>query len=92
MNRAAYLESKILSADAVGLISILYDAALDCLARHGARDEDVMVVKVPGSWEVPLAAQRLAASGKVELVQEIAAAVRWLGGRPLAVVARIIDK
>jgi flagellar secretion chaperone FliS len=43
MNQAAYLESKILSADAVGLIIILYDAALDSVrdAIEHLRAEDI---------------------------------------------------
>jgi flagellar secretion chaperone FliS len=43
MSQAAYLESKILSADAVGLISILYDAALDSVrdAIELLRAEDI---------------------------------------------------
>lgn len=54
----------------------LVDGALDCLARHGAREEDVLVVKVPGSWEVPLAAQRMAASGKVDAVIGLGVLIR----------------
>ena len=41
----------------------LIEGALDCLARHGARDEDLVVVKVPGAWELPMVAHRLAGSG-----------------------------
>src|SRR5581483_5334539 len=38
----------------------LLNGALDALARHGAGDEMIQVVKVPGSWEVPLVAGELA--------------------------------
>jgi len=54
----------------------LMDGALDCLARHGARDEDITVVKVPGSWELPLVAERLAVSGKVDAVIGLGVLIR----------------
>jgi len=58
------------------LTSRLMDGALDCLARHGARDEDITVVKVPGSWELPLVAERLAVSGKVDAVVGLGVLIR----------------
>lgn len=39
----------------------LLEGALDCLRRQGVADADLTVVRVPGAWEIPLAAQRLAA-------------------------------
>jgi len=54
----------------------LLEGALDCLARHGARDEDIMVVKVPGSWELPLVAERLAVSGKIDAVIGLGVLIR----------------
>src|SRR5271167_1425705 len=42
----------------------LLQAALDALQRAGARDQDVVVVHVPGSFELPLAAKQLAAAGR----------------------------
>lgn len=41
----------------------LLDGAVDALLRHGAKEEDIDVVKVPGSFEIPLAAKRLAEKG-----------------------------
>ena len=41
----------------------LLDGALDALTRHDVADEDITIVKVPGSYEIPLAARRLARSG-----------------------------
>lgn len=38
----------------------LLDGAIDCLRRHGAKDDDVTVYRVPGSVEIPYLAQRLA--------------------------------
>jgi 6,7-dimethyl-8-ribityllumazine synthase len=46
----------------------LLDGALDALKRHDVAETDVFVVRVPGSWEIPLAANRLAASGKFDAV------------------------
>lgn len=40
----------------------LLEGALDCLMRHGAAEKDVEIVWVPGSFEIPMAAQRLAQS------------------------------
>jgi 6,7-dimethyl-8-ribityllumazine synthase len=54
----------------------LVEGALDCLARHGAADEDITLIRVPGAWELPLAAQRLAASGKVHAVVAIGVLIR----------------
>ena len=54
----------------------LLSGALDCLKRHGADDRNVHVVRVPGSFEVPLAAKVLAESGRFDAVVCLAALVR----------------
>ena len=54
----------------------LLEGALDCLKRHGLRDEDVTVVWVPGAFEIPLVAQRLAASGEADAVITLGAVIR----------------
>jgi len=54
----------------------LLEGAIDCLVRHGASDADITVVKVPGSWEVPFVAERLAASGKVDAVVGLGVLIR----------------
>jgi 6,7-dimethyl-8-ribityllumazine synthase len=54
----------------------LLEGAVDCLIRHGARDEDITVVKVPGSWEIPFVAERLAASGKHDAVIALGVLIR----------------
>lgn len=41
----------------------LLEGALDALIRHGANEDDIEIVKVPGSFEVPLLAKRLASKG-----------------------------
>ena len=54
----------------------LLEGAIDCLARHGASDGDITVVKVPGSWEIPFVTERLAASGKYDAVVALGALIR----------------
>lgn len=41
----------------------LLDGAVDALLRHGAKDEDIVVIKVPGAFEIPLAAKKVAEKG-----------------------------
>jgi len=58
----------------------LLDGALDCLRRHDVADDDVDVAWVPGAWEMPLVARRLAASGRYDAVVCLGAVIR--GGTP----------
>lgn len=46
----------------------LLDGCLDTLARHGAKDSDTEVVWVPGAFEIPLVAHRMAKSKKYDAV------------------------
>jgi len=46
----------------------LLDAAVDVLVRHGAQPEHITQVWVPGSFEIPLAARKLAESGRCDAV------------------------
>jgi len=54
----------------------LVDGALDCLRRHGASDDDLTVVWVPGAFELPAAAQRVAASGEFDAIVCVGAVIR----------------
>ncbi len=45
------------------ITSKLLDGAIDALLRHGARQDDIEVIKVPGSFEIPLIARRMALKG-----------------------------
>lgn len=58
------------------IVDHLLDAALDALARHGADAANVTVVRVPGAWEVPLVAQRIARTKNVDAVIALAAVIR----------------
>ncbi|MBZ0169358.1 MAG: 6,7-dimethyl-8-ribityllumazine synthase [Kofleriaceae bacterium] len=54
----------------------LLEGALDCLFRHGAEDSDLHLVKVPGAFELPYAAKRLAASDRYDAVIALGAVIR----------------
>ena len=54
----------------------LLQGALDCLRRHGAAEDDLHVVRVPGSFELPLMARTLAASGTFDAVVCLGAVIR----------------
>ena len=56
--------------------SILLDGALDALVRHGAKEEEIEVAWVPGSFEIPSAARRMAASGRCQAVICLGAVIR----------------
>ncbi len=58
------------------ITSKLLGGALDCLKRHGGREEQLTVMWVPGSFEVPLAAKTLAQSGKFAAVICLSAVIR----------------
>jgi 6,7-dimethyl-8-ribityllumazine synthase len=46
----------------------LIDGARDCLLRHGAAEEDVELFRVPGSFEIPLVARKVADSSRYDAV------------------------
>lgn len=54
----------------------LLDGALDALARHGADDGNITVVRVPGSFEIPLMAKKLAGSGNYDAIICLGAVIR----------------
>ncbi len=58
------------------ITSKLLDGALDALQRHGAADGDIEIVKVPGAYEIPLAAKKLAQSKKYHAVICLGAVIR----------------
>jgi len=54
----------------------LIEGALDCLVRHGAEETGISVYRVPGSFELPLAAQKIARSGEVDAIVCLGALIR----------------
>jgi 6,7-dimethyl-8-ribityllumazine synthase len=58
----------------------LLEGALDCLTRHGVAEDRLSVVWVPGAFEIPIVAQRIAEKGGVDAVICLGAIIR--GGTP----------
>jgi 6,7-dimethyl-8-ribityllumazine synthase len=58
------------------IVDRLLSAALDALERNGARTDDITVVRVPGSFEIPLVAKALAISKKYDAVICLGALLR----------------
>lgn len=62
------------------IVEQLEGGAIDTLVRHGATIQNIDIVKVPGAFEMPLAAQRLASKGKYDAIIALGAVIR--GGTP----------
>ncbi len=63
------------------IVDSLLDGAVDTLKRFGqVADENITIVRVPGAVELPLAARRVAASGKFDGIVALGAVIR--GGTP----------
>jgi len=63
------------------IVDSLLDGALDALDRHGeVSEDDITVVYVPGAYELPVAAKKMAKSGKYDAIIAIGAVIR--GGTP----------
>lgn len=58
------------------IVSKLVAGAEDTLVRHGANTDDITLVWVPGAFEIPLAAQKLAQSGKYQAVICVGTVIR----------------
>ena len=54
----------------------LLDGAVDCLLRHGVKEEEVEIVWVPGSFEIPYAAKKMVEKGKYDCVICLGAVIR----------------
>jgi 6,7-dimethyl-8-ribityllumazine synthase len=54
----------------------LEEGALDCLKRHGVPDEFISVAWVPGAFELPATAKRIATSGEVDAIVCVGAVIR----------------
>ena len=58
------------------ITSKLLGGALDALHRHEAEDEDIDVAWVPGAFEIPVVAKKMAESGKYDAVIALGAVIR----------------
>ena len=54
----------------------LIDGAMDALTRAGAEDKDIAIYKVPGAFELPLVAKKLAKSGNFDAIICLGAVIR----------------
>ncbi len=90
MSQIKTLEGTFQNADARYAITVgrfnsfvvesLLDGALDALKRHGVSEGNITIIRVPGAWELPLIAKKLAASGKYDAIIALGAVIR--GGTP----------
>lgn len=62
------------------IVEQLVAGARDALIRHGADPGKILEVYVPGAWEIPVACDRVARSGKVDAIVALGAVIR--GGTP----------
>jgi 6,7-dimethyl-8-ribityllumazine synthase len=62
------------------IVDSLESGAIDTLKRHGANESDITIVRVPGAFEMPLALEKIAASGDYDGIIALGAVIR--GGTP----------
>ncbi len=58
------------------IVNKLYTGAIDGLVRHGVDEENITGLWVPGAFEIPVIAQKLAESGKYDAVITVGAIIR----------------
>ena len=58
------------------IVKKLLDGAVDGLVRHGVKDDNITAVWVPGAFEIPVVADKLASSGKYDAVIAVGAVIR----------------
>ncbi len=58
------------------IVEHLVSGAIDALRRHGADDAQLQVVRVPGAYELPLAARRLAATRQIDGIVALGVVIR----------------
>ncbi|MBI9099786.1 MAG: 6,7-dimethyl-8-ribityllumazine synthase [Spirochaetaceae bacterium] len=54
----------------------LFEGAMDCLIRHGVLESDVDLVRVPGAFEIPFIADKMASSKKYDVIIALGAIIR----------------
>ncbi|TGG90376.1 6,7-dimethyl-8-ribityllumazine synthase [Natronospirillum operosum] len=62
------------------IVDSLEKGALEALTRRGIQDDQLTLIRVPGAYEIPLAVQKAAASGKYDAIVALGAVIR--GGTP----------
>lgn len=62
------------------VVDSLESGAIDTLKRHGAKEEDIDIVRLPGAFEIPVVLEKLAAKGEYDAIITLGAVIR--GGTP----------
>ncbi|RAU17380.1 6,7-dimethyl-8-ribityllumazine synthase [Nitrincola tibetensis] len=62
------------------VVESLLQGALDTLKRHGVKDENIRIIRVPGAFEIPLAVKKVASQKKDDAIIALGAVIR--GGTP----------
>ncbi|WP_432697369.1 6,7-dimethyl-8-ribityllumazine synthase [Marinobacterium sp. YM272] len=62
------------------VVESLLEGALDALKRHGVSEDNIRIIRVPGAFEIPLAAQKVAAQKQDDAIIALGAVIR--GGTP----------
>ena len=62
------------------VVESLLEGAIDTLKRHGIEEKDIEIYRVPGAFEIPVAVQKVAKTGKYDAVIALGAVIR--GGTP----------
>ena len=62
------------------IVDRLLEGALDSLIKHGVQERDITIVKVPGAWELPIAAKKVLETQECDAVIALGAVIR--GGTP----------
>lgn len=62
------------------VVESLLAGAIDALKRHGAGEQDITVVRLPGAFEMPLVLEKIAAKGEYDAIVALGAVIR--GGTP----------
>ena len=58
------------------IVESLVNGAVDALVRHGVREPDIILVRVPGAWEMPLAVKRMASGRRFDAIIALGAVIR----------------
>ena len=58
------------------IVERLVDGAVDALVRHGTNHDDIEIIRVPGAYEMPISAQRIAQTGRYDAIIALGAVIR----------------
>lgn len=58
------------------LVDRLVEGAVDCILRHGGSENNIIHVKVPGSWEIPVAVGEIARKNDIDAVIALGVLIR----------------